>query len=77
LLCLQSPQSEEEYLFVQKYGDSLWNAKNEVEKYFQGEKAAYYRACGEYQAVSLFALQQRKGQRLKAIPSCIARYTPV
>ncbi|KAI5450344.1 hypothetical protein NCC49_003127 [Naganishia albida] len=46
---LESPQSEEEYLFVQKYGDSLWSAKVEVERYFHGSKASYYKACGEYQ----------------------------
>lgn len=52
----QSPQSEEEYLFVQKYGDSLMSAKYEVERYLQGGKAsqgAYYKACGEYQAVGV------------------------
>ncbi|KAJ9099964.1 hypothetical protein QFC21_003972 [Naganishia friedmannii] len=50
----ESPQSEEEYLFVQKYGDSLMSAKFEVEKYLQGGKTSqgsYYKACGEYQAL--------------------------
>lgn len=37
---------------MQKYGDSLWSAKVEVERYFQGVKASYYKACGEYQMVS-------------------------
>lgn len=76
-LC-QSPQSEEEYLFVQKYGDSLWSAKVEVERYFQGVKASYYKACGEYQMVSIKNLglgANAKRVSLKAVSedSCQSR----
>ena len=48
----QAPQSEEEVLFIQRFGDALESAKGEVERYLAGAKSAFYKACSEYQNVS-------------------------
>lgn len=48
----QAPQSEEEFLFIQRFGDALESAKGEVERYLAGAKSAFYKACSEYQNVS-------------------------
>ncbi len=49
---LSQPQTEEELLFVQRWGDSLWSARKEVLRYFEGAKSSFHKACAEYQTVS-------------------------
>jgi hypothetical protein len=51
-LNLDNPQSEEELLFVQRWGDLLGSARKEVVRYFEGTKSSFHKACAEYQAVS-------------------------
>lgn len=65
---LRAPQSEEEFLFVQKYGDSLWAAKDAAERYLSGTKSAYHKACAEYQQlykkISAYIETWRRGFQL-------------
>lgn len=59
---------------MQKYGESLWIAKHEVERYFQGEKPAYYKACGEYQTMST-SIPLLRHTLTEQYRRSIARYT--
>jgi hypothetical protein len=58
-LISQAPQSEEEYLFVQRFGDALESARGEVERYLAGAKSAFYKACSEYQNVGIANLDRK------------------
>ncbi len=46
----QCPQTEQEFLFVQRFGESLWAARDAAERYLRGrQKSGYHKACSDYQ----------------------------